>query len=160
MALEVKFGVPGLPYFGMHMHEPFADPDTGFTVSTDAASWYERGVALADSEHHREALACFERTLALCPDHIGAWVFRGVELIHLDQFEEALNSCDQALRLNPKEQEAWTFRGVALHRLGRFREAYASYDRALGLRRQGVGQRWLQGLKRFFKLFAVNRQSC
>ncbi len=160
MGLEVKFGVPGLPHFGTQMHKPFPDPDTGFTVSTDAASWYARGVALADAGHHRQALTCFERTLALCPEHIGAWVFQGVALIHLEQFEEALSSCDQALRLNPKEQEAWTFRGVALHRLSRFREAYASYDRALGLRRPKVRQRRLQGLKRFFKLFVTNRQSC
>jgi len=118
------------------MQQSPASIDQTFALSTDAATCYSRGEALANIGCYSEALAHFDRVLKFLPHHSKAWTFRSAVLLHLGRDQEALESCDRALSVNQNDPEAWTFRGVALQRLRQYREAYASYDRALGIQRQ------------------------
>lgn len=127
--------MPGSKLQRHDMQNFSASSSSSLLSAADAAVCYERGERLANLGHHLEALNCFDRVVAVQPDHAQAWTFRGVVLIHLGREQEALASCDRALADNPHEQEAWTFRGVALHRLGRYRQAYASYNKALEAQR-------------------------
>jgi tetratricopeptide (TPR) repeat protein len=81
-----------------------------------------------------EALASYDRALALRPDNAEVHVNAGVTFFQLKRFAEALASCDRALALQPDYPEAHSSRGNALTMLGRFDEALANYDRALVLR--------------------------
>ncbi len=129
-------------------------------VFEDSTLCYQKGEALANQNQYSTALAYFDRTIALQPDHCNAWVFRAVVLIHLQRYEEALESCDRALELQPLDSEAWLFRGVALQRLGRYSEAYADYQQALGdsaentcADRQSGWTKWQQRFKQAWKAF-------
>ena len=80
-----------------------------------------------------EALASYDRALALQPDHAEALCNRGNALRQLKRFDEALESYDRALAARPDDANALNNRGNMLHELKRFDEALASYDRALAL---------------------------
>ena len=95
---------------------------------------YNRGNALHELKRFEEALASYDRALALRPDYVEALANRGVTLHELKRFEEALASYDRALAVRPDYAEAFVNRGVTLHELKRFEEALASYDRAIALR--------------------------
>ena len=81
-----------------------------------------------------EALASYDRALALRPDYAEALSNRGNVLRELMRFEEALESYDRALAVRPDYAEALSNRGVTLQELMRFEEALASYQKAIALR--------------------------
>jgi tetratricopeptide (TPR) repeat protein len=80
-----------------------------------------------------EALAAFERALALDPQDAPAHSNRGVVLADLGRKDEALAAYDRALELDPNLVQAHSNRGVVLADFGRKAEALAAYDRALAL---------------------------
>jgi predicted O-linked N-acetylglucosamine transferase (SPINDLY family) len=88
-------------------------------------------VALQRLRRRDEALASFERVLAIRPDFAEAWYCRGNALQSLNRTAEALASYDRALAIQPEYAEALNYRGIALQILRRHDEALASYDRAL-----------------------------
>jgi tetratricopeptide (TPR) repeat protein len=92
-------------------------------------------IAVIGTQQRRldEALASYDRALALRPDHAGALCNRGATLHELKRFDEALASHDRALALQPHHAGALYNRGNSLRQLKRFDEALASYDRALAL---------------------------
>jgi tetratricopeptide (TPR) repeat protein len=93
-------------------------------------------IAAIDARQSRlgEALAGYDRALAVQPDHANALNDRGVTLHLLQRFEEALASYDRALAVQPDHADALNNRGLALHQLQRWDEALASYIKALTLR--------------------------
>ena len=91
-------------------------------------------VVEAGQRRHTEALASFDRALAVQPDYAEALYNRGVTLQELKRFDEALGSYDRALALRPDYAEAHYNRGNTLKELRRLDEALASYDRALAVR--------------------------
>ena len=84
-------------------------------------------------ERLRDALASYDRVLALRPDYAEISMSRGITLQKLGRLAEALESYDQALAVRPDYAEIWIGRGVTLQGLGRHAEALESYDRALAL---------------------------
>ena len=81
-----------------------------------------------------EALASYDRALAVQPNYAEALSNRGWTLHELKRFEEALASYDRALAVRPDYAEALSNGGTALYELKRFEEALASYDKALAVR--------------------------
>ncbi len=118
-------------------------------------------IAVINARQRRldEALASYDRALAVQRDHAGALSNRGATLHELERFDEALASYDHALAARPDYAEALFNRGITLQELGRFEEALASYDRALLLRptyAEALGNRGntLHQLKRFDEALA------
>ncbi len=95
-----------------------------------AEGWYNRGVTLADLQRHDEAVAAFDRALALAPSAV-AWNGRGASLRTLERHEESLRSFDQALVLQPGFLLAQYNRGVVLMALKRDTEAIAVFEAVL-----------------------------
>jgi tetratricopeptide (TPR) repeat protein len=93
-----------------------------------------RGLALQGLGRFAEALASYDRALALRPGYPEALFNRAVSLQALARFEQALAGYDRALAVRPDHAEALSNRGVVLHKLGRIAEAIASYERALATR--------------------------
>ena len=60
-----------------------------------------RATALEDLQQLDQALACYDKALALKPDYAEAFYSRGIALKKLGRLEEALASFDQALALKP-----------------------------------------------------------
>jgi tetratricopeptide (TPR) repeat protein len=102
-------------------------------LPSSAVAWRSYGPALAKLGRHKEALAAYDRALALDPDDAWAHSTRGAALRMLGRLEEALAAYDRALALDPDNAWVHSNRGVALQLLGRLEEALAAYDRALAL---------------------------
>ncbi len=93
-----------------------------------------RGTALQKMERHDEALAAYDRAIALKPDYANAHFNRGSLLKKLGRFDGALASYDKAIALKPDHAEAHNNRGVILQAMHRYLDALDSYDRAIAIR--------------------------
>jgi tetratricopeptide (TPR) repeat protein len=92
-----------------------------------------------------EALASYDRALAVRPNSAEALNNRGVTLYELKRLDEALASYNRALAAWPDYAEALNNRGVTLFELKRLEEALASYDRALAVRPSFAGALYNRG---------------
>ncbi|HEX2760339.1 MAG TPA: tetratricopeptide repeat protein, partial [Rhizomicrobium sp.] len=93
-----------------------------------------RGVILTDLGRHDEALASYDRALAVARDYPDVWNNRAVTLKAMKRPIEALASVERALALHPDFAEAHNNRGIILFDLKRMGEALTSYGQALALR--------------------------
>ena len=101
---------------------------------TNGSFFNNRANALKNLGRFDEALASYDRALAIIPGYADALYNRGVTLQELGRFDEAVDSYDRALAIQPAHFGALGNRGAALQALKRMDEALASYDRALALR--------------------------
>jgi predicted O-linked N-acetylglucosamine transferase (SPINDLY family) len=86
-------------------------------------------------KRHDEALAAFDRVLAIMPELPAALNYRGNTLVQLGRLEEALAAFDRTLAIKPHDIEALISRGNALVLLNRPEQALAHLDRVLELQR-------------------------
>jgi tetratricopeptide (TPR) repeat protein len=91
------------------------------------------GRALRELDRHREALASFDRAIALAPETAELHLQRGEELEYSGRTAEALAAFGRAAELAPDDDDAHYHRGRMLEKLGRHEEALAAYDRALAV---------------------------
>jgi tetratricopeptide (TPR) repeat protein len=106
-----------------------------------------------------EALASFDRAIALRPQHAEAHYHRANALHALKRFDDALAGYNRALALQPRFAQALDNRGVTLHELKRYDDALASFDAAAVLQPASAAAlasrgRALQALKRFDEALA------
>ncbi|HEY4265278.1 MAG TPA: tetratricopeptide repeat protein [Micropepsaceae bacterium] len=106
---------------------------TSGQIPDAAAAAYFQGCTLANEGRHQQALAAFERAIAIAPNFAEALTNRGALLLAAKHHQAALQSFDAALAVNPAMMPAWNNRGNALCELGRYDEAIASYNRVLAL---------------------------
>lgn len=99
-----------------------------------AEDHFLRGNSHYFSGQYEEALANYNRSLQLRPDHLHTITNRGQTLLHLGRRREALADANRALELRPDDPVTLTNRGVALGSLMRYEEALADFNRALVLR--------------------------
>lgn len=102
--------------------------------STNIVALNDRGLTLHAQKRFEEALACYDRAIALKSDIAEILYNRGNALAALRRFEEGLASYDQALTVNPGYVSALNNRGWLLEQMQRFDDALASYDKALALK--------------------------
>jgi tetratricopeptide (TPR) repeat protein len=67
---------------------------------------------------YEEAIASYDRTLALVPKADAAWFNRGLALASLKRYKEAITSFDEALRINPKNADARENRDLLQRQVG------------------------------------------
>lgn len=82
-------------------------------------AWGERAITLAEDGHHAEALADFERSLALNPNEPGTLIEMGKSLVRLNRAEEAVEVFRKAIELNDGIAEGWHQLALALAELDR-----------------------------------------
>jgi predicted O-linked N-acetylglucosamine transferase (SPINDLY family) len=105
----------------------------------DADIRTHHGLALQGLGQHEEALADFDRALALNPAAALALLYRGDLLLELGRAGDALASYDRLIQLAPNFDEAWFRRGAAFWALNRADEALASYRKCLALNPRRFG---------------------
>ncbi len=90
-------------------------------------------------ERYEEALADFDRAIAL--DEKIAWAIaqRGVTYQLMKRYEEALADFDRAIALNEKMDWAIASRGETYQLMERYEEALADFDRAIALDENCLG---------------------
>lgn len=102
--------------------------------SAEAIRVFKEALAWHRARRFKEALAAYDRAIALMPKNAEAFSNRGIVLQALGRFAEALASYDQAVGLDPAYAAAYNNRGNALQDLKRYDEAVASYDKAVALK--------------------------
>jgi Flp pilus assembly protein TadD len=99
----------------------------------DATAHNKRGIELARGGNLQDALAHFDKAVALKPDYAEAYNNRALILQDLNRPDDALASLDRTLALTPDNARAQNNRGAVLQDLRRFDEALAAHDKALAL---------------------------
>ena len=103
-------------------------------MSDQALAFCRLGNVMQTLGQFREAVAAYDKSIALEPGYLAALNNRGVALLALHQPLEAIASYESALALDPDFTEAIYNRGDALRELRRFAEALRDYERAIALR--------------------------
>jgi tetratricopeptide (TPR) repeat protein len=103
-------------------------------------------VALAKLRRTDEALAAFDRALAIDPQDAEAHNYRGLALAQLGRTDEALTVFDCALAIDPQDARIHYSRGVVLAKLGRMHEALAAFDEALKINPQFANVHYQRGV--------------
>jgi len=70
------------------------------------APWLHLGQELHRARHFSEAIACYDRAIALGSADAQAWVLRAHTLVAMERFAEAAEASDRALALDPGNQSA------------------------------------------------------
>ena len=92
-----------------------------------------RGNALIKLKRPADALANYDRVLALEPEHAVGLTARGVALTLMDRYDDALSLHERALLIKPDLVSAHINRGNTLVGLTRMREAIGSYADAIAI---------------------------
>ena len=93
--------------------------------------WGEEKYKLGDYEN---AIADYDMTVQLNPDHADAYNNRGNVKYKLKQYNAAIADYDMAIRLNPNHADAYNNRGKAKHKLEQYRAAITDYNAAIQLK--------------------------
>jgi predicted O-linked N-acetylglucosamine transferase (SPINDLY family) len=93
-------------------------------------AWRKLGNAQFGLERYPEAIAAYDKALAVLPDDPVIWGERAAALAAL-KGQPSPPIADEELARDPSDGDGWTVRAGALLRLGRFSEAAAASDRAL-----------------------------
>ncbi len=98
-----------------------------------ASAHANRGAALAILGYHEEALAAYDRALAIDSNQAVAHSNRGAALGASKRHKKALAARDRALAIDTNHASTHNNRGNALFELQRYDDALAAYDRALAI---------------------------
>lgn len=104
-----------------------------------AAGWAMLGSVQLQLGRPAEALASYDRAVALAPGHAPTWLNRGNALARLERPEASLASYERAVAAAPDLVPGHANQAQALNLLGRHEEALAAADRALALQPGHVG---------------------
>jgi tetratricopeptide (TPR) repeat protein len=87
---------------------------------------------LLEQRHPLDALAWFERAIALDENAADAFIKKGAALERLGRLDEALASYERALGLDDSHADAYIGKGNVLNRLERYEEALVCFEQAAG----------------------------
>ena len=97
-------------------------------------AFYNRGNAFREKKRLDEAIANYDKAIALRPDYMDACYNRANALRELKRLDEAVAGYDKVIALKPDCAEAYSDRAMVLYDLRHFDEAIASVDKAIVLR--------------------------
>lgn len=86
-----------------------------------------------DPERLEEALALYDKSLRVRPDHLEAFLYRGEVLMRLNRSAEAIQSFEMAVNKHPESADAYYNLAAALRKNGRKTEAEKMYRKAHSL---------------------------
>ena len=101
-----------------------ADPSMHFNLAN----------ALKDTGRVHEALASYDKAIALKPDYAEAYSNRGNTLKAMGNLSESIASYDKAVKLRPNYADAYYNRGNALQDINELHAAVKSYEMAIKFR--------------------------
>lgn len=116
-------------------------------VNADVAAVHANlGNTLKEMQRLDEALASYDRSIALSGGDVDAHFNRAATLRALGRLDDALQGYDQAIELNDKDEQAWQSRAVVLKELGQYEAAEESVARALALNPNFAEAHWGKAL--------------
>jgi len=98
--------------------------------------WFQRGVQHLLERRPNEALQCWNRVLAIDPEHCDAHLALAASLTQRNDFDGAIEHLQTAAQVAPNRAGVHNNLANALARAGRLQEAVSSYEEALRLNPQ------------------------
>lgn len=98
----------------------------------------DKGYSLTELNHLEEAIASYDRAIALQPDVAWGWARKGRTLRLMGKLTDALAAYDQALELFPDYGWAHNGRGIVLEQMGRYEDALDCFARASAIKPRDV----------------------
>ena len=99
----------------------------------DVDSWRNKGRSLYALGQVDEAIACYDKVLALEPLSAVNWYNKGAALCELGRHKEAWGCFEESLRLDASFAQAWSGKGDCYARSSQHIEAIQCYDKALAI---------------------------
>ena len=103
-------------------------------LAPDAELYFITGSDYQQKGNNVDAIACYEKGLAINPNKVVIWVNKGAALLALKRGAEAVVCFDRAIALDPRAASAWNNKGCALLSLGQQSEGWACLQEAKRLR--------------------------
>ncbi|WP_283758906.1 tetratricopeptide repeat protein [Roseofilum casamattae] len=94
----------------------------------NAAAWSNRGITRASQGKLEDAIADYDRAIALTPLVTDPYLNRGAALEALGQFEDAIADYNRILKIDPGDAQAYNNRGNAKMGLADWQGAIADYQ--------------------------------
>src|SRR5262249_4274741 len=86
---------------GPHLFEHMAAKGGHMAQTEGVDELIARGNALAEQQQYQEALAAYDRALALDPNYLEAWVRKGIVFYGLRRYQETVAACGRATAIGP-----------------------------------------------------------
>jgi tetratricopeptide (TPR) repeat protein len=99
--------------------------------STDAESWYRRGIYYLRQQNYDPAVHDFTRAMDAEPGHYRAVCYRGMAFEKQGKIEQALMDFTWAINLNPDRARAYVLRGRIYHKNKKHEKGMLDFNRAL-----------------------------
>lgn len=117
-----------------------------FSAPLLARIYGKQGMAFSVRNDYEQAIANFDRALALDPLYAGAYLLRGIAFSTRNDYERAIADFDQVLALDARATFAYAHRGIAFWKRKDAQQAIADFDRALMLDQELEGALLLRRL--------------
>jgi protein O-GlcNAc transferase len=99
-----------------------------------ASEFKQRGNALREQGHLKQAAQCYRQVLATTPNDVGALVNLGFVLSQLEQYVEARSHLDKAIQLDPRQDDALYILGTIARDTGNPDKAIEHFRSTLALK--------------------------
>ena len=109
-------------------------------LAPEADRYFTLGCQYQKEGNHTEAIACYEKGLAMNPRQPVIWLNKGAALLKLNRAKEAVVCFDQAIALDPNDSGAWKNKGIALSHIGQREEAAACLLKGLQMENERKGK--------------------
>ena len=100
-------------------------------IAENALTHLNRGKDLFVESRFDEAIAEFERAIAIDSSLAEVYLFRGTSYIHKNEYDRAIADLDRAIQLNPNDAMAYSNRGFSQHQMGNHDQAIADFTEAI-----------------------------
>lgn len=115
--------------------------DENWGNNTAVIAWYHKGLAQNKLGQFNEAIASFNRALAINPENSLALIANCQALSNVGRFVEAITACDLAIKINQNWGDsspaiAWYSKGLAQKQNSQIEEAIASLNQAIAINPQ------------------------
>ncbi|TLZ74060.1 MAG: tetratricopeptide repeat protein, partial [Methanobacteriota archaeon] len=97
-------------------------------------AWYNKGYTFHGINRLEEAVAAYEKALALDEGDEVLWNNLGNALYNLGRYDASIPYFEKALEVNPKYEIAWNNIGNALNKMGRHAESLTYHDKSLEIK--------------------------
>ena len=109
-------------------------------------AYNNRGLALKKSGRFDEAIADFEKTIALDPSRNKAYNNLGVLYLNAGLFDKSIEYFSKSIAINPTDVESYNNRGASYARTGQYEKALVDFSKAIELKKDDAAAYYNRGI--------------